>query len=318
MGNIMLLGAQGMVGSAISRRLNSRGIEPLEITRASCDLTDQLQVRATYSQAGNIDCTIVAAAKVGGIHANDSQPAEFIHQNLLIQTHAIHEAYMAEVGKLIFLGSSCIYPRLAQQPMLESELLAGPLEPTNEAYAISKIAGIKMCESYNRQYGTDYRSLMPTNLYGPHDNFSGENSHVIPALILKFAKAVATNAPDVEIWGSGSARREFLHVDDLASAVEFCMDQPRSKYWSNLQPQLSHINVGTGHDLSIRELADLLKEISGFQGKLVFDRSKPDGAPRKLLDTSKLNSMGWQPNVSLQDGLAATYHWFMQAQQIRS
>ncbi|MGI9325544.1 MAG: GDP-L-fucose synthase family protein [Pseudomonadales bacterium] len=318
MENILLLGAQGMVGSAISRRLNSRGVRPLEVTRANCDLTDQRQVRATYTQAGKIDRAIVAAAKVGGIHANDAYPAEFIYENLLIQTHIIHEAYTAEVAQLIFLGSSCIYPRLAQQPMIESELLTGPLEPTNEAYAISKIAGIKMCESYNRQYGTDYRSLMPTNLYGPNDNFSGANSHVIPALMTKFAKAVATNAPSVEIWGSGNARREFLHVDDLASAVEFCMDQPKTQYWSNLQPQLSHINVGTGQDISISELADLLKEISGFSGKLVFDQSKPDGAPRKLLDTTKLNSMGWQPTVGLQDGLAATYKWLLEAQHVRS
>lgn len=306
---IFLAGHRGMVGSAILRKLNARGDSPIVADRRELDLQDQASVRAFFRRE-KPDAVILAAAKVGGIHANNAYPADFIYENLMIQANVIHEAFSAGVRRLLFLGSSCIYPRNASQPMAESELLTGRLEETNEPYAIAKIAGIKLCESYNRQHGTDYRSVMPTNLYGSGDNFHPQNSHVVPALMQRFHQAVQAKEKEVVVWGSGKPRREFLHVDDMAAASLFVMDLPKDIYDSCTSPMLSHINVGTGTDVSIQELAMTMKDITGFDGDVRFDSSKPDGTPRKLLDTSKINSLGWKSSIGLRDGLSETYNWY--------
>lgn len=314
----IVFGAAGMVGASVSRCLHASGYLVNEVQRKDYDLLNQEEVASAYSNSGAIDCAVVAAAKVGGIYANNTYPAEFIYQNLLIEAHTIHQGFKAGVPRLIFLGSSCIYPKFANQPITESELLTGSLEPTNDSYAIAKIAGIKLCEAYNRQYDTDFRSLMPTNLYGPGDNYSGENSHVIPALMKKFADACEGITSSVLIWGTGTARRDFLHNDDLAKAVKYCMEIERKDFWANLDSQESHINVGTGTDVSIKELALLLKEISGFTGNLEFDTSKPDGTPRKLLNTRKISAIGWQPTIELGDGLESTYKDYLKNRQINA
>lgn len=294
-----------MVGSAICRRLAARDdVELVTRTRGELDLRDQKAVHAFLRNAA-IDQIYLAAAKVGGIHANDSYPADFIYDNLIIQTNVIHAAHEAGIGKLLFLGSSCIYPALAIQPMREGSLLTGPLEPTNEPYAIAKIAGIKMCESYNRQYSCDYRSVMPTNLFGPGDNYHPENSHVLPALIRRFHEAKSRNEPSVTIWGSGTPRREFLHVDDMAAGAVFVMDLPAERYQAAVAPMQSHINVGYGDDVTILELAGLVAETVGYQGQIATDPTKPDGPPRKLMDSSLLRGLGWQPEISLKDGVAS-------------
>lgn len=307
---IFVAGHRGMVGGAILRQLQARGQDEL-ITRSSSelDLTDQAAVR-DFMQTERPDAVILAAAKVGGIIANNSYPAQFIYENLMIESNVIHQAYAAGVTQLLQLGSSCIYPRLAEQPMREDALLTGTLEPTNEPYAVAKIAGIKLCESYNRQYGVDYRSVMPTNLYGPGDNFHPENSHVIPALMRRFHEAVRDGAEEVVIWGSGTPMREFLHVDDMAAASLFVMDLDPEVYQRETEPMLSHINVGTGTDVTIRTLAETLARVTGFTGGLRFDSSKPDGTPRKLMDVSRLARLGWRASVDLQEGLAETYDWF--------
>ena len=300
-----------MVGAAIMRRLVAGGQKQILIrTHADLDLTDQHSVERFFAEnrPGHV---YLAAAKVGGIWANNAYPAEFIYRNLMIEANVIHAAYRHGADRLLFLGSSCIYPRLAEQPMREDALLTGTLEPTNEPYAIAKIAGIKLCESYNRQYGTDFRSLMPTNLYGPGDNFDLENSHVIPALIRKFHDAKEGGEPTVEIWGTGMPRREFLHVDDLADACVHVMKLDSDTYRARTQPMLSHINVGTGEDVTIGELAWLVKEIVGFEGEIRFDTGKPDGAPRKLLDVSLLNTSEWRARTDLRTGLKQTYTWFL-------
>lgn len=309
---VFVAGHLGMVGRALCRQLQLQpNIELVTATRAELDLTDQLAVKTFFHQR-KIDEVYLAAAKVGGIYANNSFPADFIYQNLIIECNLIQAAHQADVQKLLFLGSSCIYPKLAPQPIPESALLTGPLEPTNEPYAIAKIAGIKLCESFNRQYGRDYRCVMPTNLYGPYDNFHPQNSHVIPALIGKFYRAIKNNEPEVTIWGSGNARREFMHVDDLASACLHLMAIVQNKYWAGLEPMCSHINVGTGADCSIRELAELLQNISSFQGELVFDSSQPEGTLLKRLDVSKLSDMEFFANINLENGLADTWHWHLQ------
>jgi len=316
---VFVAGHRGMVGAAVLRALQARGVEDiLTRTRAQLDLTDQAAVDDFFS-AMRPRQVYLAAAKVGGILANDRYPAEFIYQNLMIEANVIHAAYRYQVERLLFLGSSCIYPRLAPQPMAEEALLTGPLEPTNEPYAIAKIAGIKLCESYNRQYGTDFRSLMPTNLYGPEDNFDLEDSHVIPALIRKIHQAKTAGQPVVDVWGSGTPHREFLHVDDLADACLFAMGIAPSVYRANTLPMLSHINVGSGQDLSIRVLAQTVKDVVGYPGELRFDASKPDGAPRKRLDVSRLHRLGWQPRIGLREGLEQTYRWFLAHQaELRS
>ncbi|AYO77228.1 GDP-L-fucose synthase [Sphingobium yanoikuyae] len=307
---VYVAGHRGMVGGAISRKLIERGAEVVTRTHAELDLTDQGAVRDFFASE-KVDSVILAAAKVGGIHANNTYPAEFIYENLMIECNVIHQAYAAGVGKLLFLGSSCIYPRAVAQPMREDALLTGVLEPTNEPYAIAKIAGIKLCESYNRQYGTDYRSVMPTNLYGPGDNFHPENSHVMPALIRRFHEAVRSGAKEVAIWGSGTPRREFLHVDDMAEASLFVLDLPKDRYEASTQPMLSHINVGYGEDVTIYELAQLVAKATGFTGEIVFDTSKPDGTLRKLMDSERLAAMGWAPTVKLADGIKDAYRWFL-------
>ncbi len=300
MSKVFVAGHKGMVGSAICRRLQSDDIEAIVAPRSGFDLTDQSAVESWFEQH-DIDQVYLAAAKVGGIHANDTYSAEFLRENLVIQTNVIHSAWKHGVKKLLFLGSSCIYPKLAQQPMAEDSLLTGPLEQTNEWYAIAKIAGIKMCQAYRKQYGFDAISAMPTNLYGPGDNFDLDNSHVLPALLRKIHEAKISGARSVDVWGSGNPRREFLHVDDLADACVFLMD-----IYSNHEI----VNIGWGKDISIRELAQLISAIVDFQGKLKFDRSKPDGAPRKLLDTSRLAALGWQPAITLNAGVASTYDWY--------
>ena len=300
-----------MVGSAIARQLATEpDIELITRTREELDLTKQ-QAVADFFQAQNIDAVYLCAAKVGGIHANDTYPADFIYQNLMLEANVIHQAYQAGAQKLLFLGSSCIYPRLAEQPMHEDALLTGTLEPTNEPYALAKIAGIKLCESYNRQYQTDYRSVMPTNLYGPGDNFHPENSHVIPALIQRFHKAKQEGAPSVTNWGTGSALREFLHVDDMAKASVHVMNLPKTEYEQVTEPRLSHINVGTGTDRSIKTLVETVAQVIGYEGEIAWDTGKPDGAPRKLMDSSKLNQLGWTPSYDLKAGLAHTYDWYL-------
>ncbi|MCH4565433.1 GDP-L-fucose synthase [Halomonas sp. EGI 63088] len=311
---VFVAGHRGMVGSAIVRRLESLGYTRiLTAGRDDLDLNRQAQVDAFF-QTHDIDQVYLAAAKVGGIQANNSYPAEFIYENLMIESNVIQAAHRAGVHKLLFLGSSCIYPKLAEQPMREDALLTGTLEPTNEPYAIAKIAGIKLCESYNRQYGCDYRSVMPTNLYGPHDNFHPENSHVIPALLRRFHEAKLRGDEEVVVWGSGKPRRELLHVDDMAAASVHVMGLDPDTYTANTDPMLSHINVGTGVDCTIRELAETVARVTGFPGRLQFDASKPDGAPRKLLDVSRLKTLGWQAGISLEAGLADTYRWFLEHQ----
>lgn len=307
---VYVAGHRGMVGGAILRRLHAQGVETVTRTHSDLDLTDQAAVR-DFMQAERPDAVILAAAKVGGIHANNTFPADFIYENLMMEANVIHQSFAAGVRRLLFLGSSCIYPRAVAQPMPEDALLTGVLEPTNEPYAIAKIAGIKLCESYNRQFGTDYRSVMPTNLYGPGDNFHPTNSHVMPAMMRRFHEAVQQGLDEVVVWGSGTPRREFLHVDDMAEASLFVMNLDRSTYAANTQPMLSHINVGSGVDVSIGELAGLLAEVTGFKGRIVFDRSKPDGTPRKLMDVSRLAAMGWTARTSLNDGIAQTYDWFL-------
>ncbi|WIY27802.1 GDP-L-fucose synthase [Parasedimentitalea psychrophila] len=308
---IYVAGHRGMVGGAILRQLQAKGDHQL-ITRTSAelDLTDQAAVQAFFAEE-KPDQVILAAAKVGGIVANNSYPAQFIYENLMIECNVIHAAYLAGVQKLLQLGSSCIYPKMADQPMAEAALLTGPLEPTNEPYAIAKIAGIKLCESYNRQYGTDYRSVMPTNLYGPGDNFHPENSHVLPALIRRFHLAAQSGADEVVIWGSGKPRREFLHVDDMAAASLFVLGLDAEIYAANTESMLSHINVGSGSDISIRELAEMVAGITGFTGKITQDASKPDGTMRKLMDVSRLAQMGWHSSIALEDGIKGTYDWFL-------
>ncbi len=307
-GSIFVAGHRGMVGSAIVRQLEARGISPLTRTRSELDLTDQAAVRDFLSEA-RPEAIVLAAAKVGGIHANNTYPAEFIFENLAMECNVIHEAFRAGVRRLLFLGSSCIYPRDAAQPMSEGALLSGPLEPTNEPYAIAKIAGIKLCESYNRQYGTDYRSVMPTNLYGPGDNFHPENAHVLPALMRRFLEAAEAGIDEVAIWGTGTPRREFLHVDDMAEACLFVMGLAEEDYRANTLPMLSHINVGWGGDVSIAELAHLIAEVTGFRGRITFDTSRPDGTPRKLLDVSRLTRMGWRAKIPLREGVEQTLAW---------
>jgi len=309
---IFVAGHRGMVGSAIVRRLRELGYGwILTADRQALDLLDQAAVRQFFA-ANRIDQVYLAAAKVGGIHANNAYPAEFIHENLLIQANLIHAAHTSDVDRLLFLGSSCIYPKHAAQPMREDALLTGLLEPTNEPYAIAKIAGIKMCESYNRQYGRRYRSVMPTNLYGPNDNFHPENAHVLPALMRRLHEAKQEGRPSVTVWGTGRAMREFLHVDDMARASVFVMELDDSVYAANNKPDLSHINVGTGADCTIRALAEALARVIGYAGRLEFDATKPDGTPRKLMDVSRLRAMGWQPEIGLEQGLEQTYGWFLE------
>ena len=322
MRKIYIAGHRGMVGGAILRQLQARqdageALELVTRTRAALDLTDQASVR-DFMRSEVPDVVILAAAKVGGIMANKSYPAEFIYENLMIECNVIHQAFAAWVQRLLQLGSSCIYPRDAAQPMAEDALLTGPLEPTNEPYAIAKIAGIKLCESYNRQYGVDYRSVMPTNLYGPGDNFHPQNSHVLPALIRRFHEATRDGATEVVIWGSGKPMREFLHVDDMAEASLFVLDLPRDAYAAQTHPMQSHINVGTGRDISIAALAQMVAEVTGFKGRLVFDTSKPDGTMRKLMDVSRLADMGWRARIDLKDGLRETYDWFLRQDHLRT
>jgi len=314
---IYVAGHRGMVGSAIVRQLLSQGLTQSQIitrTRAELDLTDQLAVQKFFSSEKPSQ-VYLAAARVGGIHANNTYPADFIYENLMVQVNVIQAAFQNGVQKLLFLGSSCIYPRMAAQPMREDALLTGTLEPTNEPYAIAKIAGIKLCESYNRQYGkshgVDYRSVMPTNLYGPGDNYHPENSHVIPALIRRFHEAKLANSPSVTVWGSGKPRREFLFVDDMAAASVFVMQLPNASYSQHTTPMLSHINVGSGFDVTIAEVAQIVAETVGYSGKIEFDSTKPDGAPRKWMDSTRLNSLGWQAKVDLHQGLAAAYTDFI-------
>ncbi|MDQ8036686.1 MAG: GDP-L-fucose synthase [Pedobacter sp.] len=304
-------GHRGMVGSAIVRQLEAQGCRNI-ITRthAELDLTSQQAVR-DFMSAEKPDVVILAAAKVGGIHANNTYPAEFIYENLMMEANIIHQAHANGVQQLLFLGSSCIYPRLAPQPMPENCLLTGTLESTNEPYAIAKIAGIKLCESYNRQYGRDYRSVMPTNLYGTNDNFHPQNSHVLPAQMRRFHEAVESGSEVVTIWGTGTPMREFLHVDDMAAASLFVLGLDSATYAANTEPMLSHINVGTGSDVTIRELAEKIAAVTGFTGRIEFDTSKPDGTPRKLMDVSRLARMGWTASISLDEGLRSTYAWFL-------
>ena len=302
MSRIFVAGHKGLVGSAIVRRLQADGVEAVVAGRDEMDLCDQGEVDAWFA-SNDIDQVYLAAAKVGGIHANDTYPAQFLRDNLAIQTNVIHSAWKHGVDKLLFLGSSCIYPRLAPQPMPEDSLLTGPLEETNEWYAIAKIAGIKMCQAYRKQYGFDAISIMPTNLYGPGDNFDLENSHVLPALMRKFHEAKESGAESVQVWGSGNPKREFLHVDDLADACVYLMQNYN---------EAEIVNVGWGKDISITELASLIKDVVDYSGSIEFDASKPDGTPRKLLDTTRLTSLGWQPSTQLADGIASTYKWFQE------
>lgn len=311
---IFVAGHRGMVGSAIVRRLEAMGYTNL-ITRGreELDLVDQAAVNTFFAE-NKIDQVYMASAKVGGIHANNTYPAEFIYQNLMVEANIIHAAHCNDVNKLLFLGSSCIYPKFAEQPMKEEALVTGVLEPTNEPYAVAKIAGIKLCESYNRQYGRDYRSVMPTNLYGPNDNFHPENSHVVPALLKRFHEATQRGDNEVVIWGSGKPQREFLHVDDMAAACVHVMELDDQSYQAHTQPMLSHINVGTGVDCSIRELAETIARVTEYQGELKFDSTKPDGTPRKLMDVSRLKALGWKSTISLEDGLRDAYRWFVENQ----
>ncbi|QWE06920.1 GDP-L-fucose synthase [Polynucleobacter sp. JS-JIR-5-A7] len=312
---IYVAGHRGMVGSAIMRNLQAKGFSNIVTrTHAELDLTNQSAVQSFF-ELERPNQVYLAAAKVGGIHANNTFPAEFIYQNLMMESNVIHQAFVSGVKKLLFLGSSCIYPKLSPQPMSESALLTGTLEPTNEPYAIAKIAGIKLCESYNRQYGDshgiDYRSVMPTNLYGPGDNYHPENSHVIPALIRRFHEAKVSNTPEVVIWGTGTPKREFLCVDDMAAASVFVMDLDKTIYDQHTEPMQSHINVGFGSDITINELAHAVAKATGYQGNISFDPSKPDGAPRKWMNSSRLNSLGWMPQVDLLTGLSGAYNAYL-------
>lgn len=309
---VFVAGHRGMVGSAIVRHLRCRGYTRiLTADKVELDLLDQSQVQKFFLTQ-KIDQVYLAAAKVGGIYANNTYPADFIYENIMIQANVIKAAHLSGVARLVFLGSSCIYPKYAEQPMKEEALLTGVLESSNEPYAIAKIAGIKLCESFNRQYGCDYRSIMPTNLYGPQDNYHSDNSHVIPALIRRFHQAVVGGDEEVVIWGSGGALREFLHVDDMASASVHVMELGRESYSGCTQSMLSHINIGTGVECSIRELAQTLSRITGFKGRLVFDTTKPDGTPRKLMDISRIDALGWQPRIGLEGGLRDAYNWYLE------
>lgn len=321
MRKIYIAGHRGMVGGAILRRLQTRidageALELITRTHSELDLTSQAAVR-DFMQAEQPDVVILAAAKVGGIHANNTYPADFIYENLMIECNVIHQAFAAGVKTLLQLGSSCIYPKAVPQPMKEDALLTGTLEPTNEPYAVAKIAGIKLCESYNRQHGVDYRSVMPTNLYGPGDNFHPENSHVLPALIRRFHEAARDGVKEVVIWGSGKPMREFLHVDDMAEASLFVLELDKDIYEANTQPMLSHINVGTGTDISILDLAHMVAEVTGFKGKISNDPSKPDGTMKKLMDVSRLADMGWKAQVELRAGVEETYEWFKASEDLR-
>jgi GDP-L-fucose synthase len=308
---IYIAGHRGLVGSAIVRQLEERGFTNLLMrTHKELDLTNQTQVQDFFKQE-QPDYVILAAAKVGGIHANNTYPADFIYQNMMIEANVINSAYESEVKRLLFLGSTCIYPKEVEQPMREDALLTNVLEPTNEPYALAKIAGIKLCESYNRQHGTDFRSVMPTNLYGINDNFHPENSHVIPALMRRFHEAKVNNDSEVVVWGTGNAMREFLYVDDMAQASLFVLKLDKQTYKANTQPMLSHINIGTGKDVTIREIAEIMKQVIGYKGKLTFDISKPDGAKRKLIDITRLKNMGWKYSVDLKTGLGKVYGWYL-------
>jgi len=306
---VFVAGHNGMVGSAICRELHNQDVEVITASRHEIDLTNQSRVTEFFA-THKFDQVYLAAAKVGGIYANNSYPAEFIYQNLMIQNNVIHQSFLSGVKKLLFLGSSCIYPKLAKQPMTEDQILTGILEPTNEPYALAKISGIKMCESYNRQYGTDYRSVMPTNLYGPGDNYHPLNSHVIPALLRRFHEAKINKSENVTAWGTGSALREFLHVDDMAEASIHVMNLDADLYQLKVNPRLSHINVGTGKECSIKYVTESIAEVVGFEGDIIWDTDKPDGAPRKLMDSSRIFSLGWRPQHSLQTGLKDAYKWF--------
>ena len=308
---IYVAGHNGLVGSAIIRQLKERGFLKLIMrTHKELDLLNQNQVQVFFKKE-KPDYVILAAAKVGGIHANNSYPADFIYKNIMIEANVINSAYENNVKRLLFLGSTCIYPKAVEQPMQENALLTSTLEPTNEPYAIAKIAGIKLCESYNRQYNTDFRSVMPTNLYGINDNFHPENSHVIPALMQRFHKAKINNDSKVTVWGTGNAMREFLYVDDMAAASLFLLELNTKSYKANIQPTLSHINIGTGKDIKIRELAEIMKQVVGYEGKLIFDSTKPDGVPRKLIDISRMSNLGWKYKVDLNEGLEKTYDWYL-------
>jgi GDP-L-fucose synthase len=307
---IFVAGHKGMAGSAICRYLDDSNVEVITADRNELDLVNQEKV-SLFFHDNRFDQVYLAAAKVGGIFANNNYPADFIYENLMIQNNIIHSAHQSGVSKLLFLGSSCIYPKLAKQPITEDSLLTGLLESTNEPYAIAKISGIKMCESYNRQHGVDYRSLMPTNLYGPGDNYHLDNSHVIPALIRKFHEAKEKRDSEVVVWGTGSVYREFLHVDDMASAAVFIMNLDKKIYFNQTMPMLSHLNVGYGADCTIKELALTIAEVVGFNGKIRWDISKPDGTPRKLMDSRKLNSLGWEPKFTLKNGLENTYNSYL-------
>jgi len=308
---IYIAGHRGLVGSAIVRQLESRGFTNLLMrTHKELDLTNQAQVQNFFKQE-KPDYVILAAAQVGGIHANNTYPADFIYQNIMIEANVINSAYESKVKRLLFLGSTCIYPKAVEQPMREDALLTDVLEPTNEPYALAKIAGIKLCESYNRQHGTDFRSVMPTNLYGINDNFHPENSHVIPALMQRFHQAKINNDSEVVVWGTGNAMREFLYVDDMAEASLFVLELDEQTYQANTRPMLSHINVGTGKDITIRKMAETMKEVVGYKGKLIFDTVKPNGAPRKLIDVTRLSDMGWNYSVDLKEGLKKTYKWYL-------
>ncbi|MBD75008.1 MAG: GDP-fucose synthetase [Rickettsiales bacterium] len=308
---IYIAGHNGLVGSAIFRLLQKQGFNNiLTRSRDELNLTNQKQVNNFFKKE-KPDYVILAAAKVGGIYANNTYPADFIYQNLMIETNVINSAYENKVKRLLFLGSTCIYPKNVEQPMNEDALLTNVPEPTNEPYAIAKIAGIKLCESYNRQHGTDFRSVMPTNLYGINDNFHHENSHVIPGLMRRFHDAKINNDHEVKVWGSGNAMREFLYVDDMAEASIFILKLDLKTYQANTQPMLSHINVGSGKDITIRELSEIMKDVVGYNGKLSFDITKPDGSPRKLIDVSRLSNMGWKYSTNLREGLKITYEWFL-------
>ncbi|QTQ20786.1 GDP-L-fucose synthase [Klebsiella pneumoniae] len=311
---VYIAGHNGMVGSALVRNLESRNdVELILKTRQELNLLDQQAVN-NFFKTEEIDEVYLSAAKVGGIMANNTYPADFIYENLMIASNIIHAAHVNDINKLLFLGSSCIYPKLANQPISEVELLQGTLEPTNEPYAIAKIAGIKLCESYNRQYNRDYRSVMPTNLYGPFDNFHPTNSHVVPALIRRFHEAKENDQAEVIVWGSGNPKREFLYVDEMAAASVYVMELNKDVYNQFTEPMLSHINVGTGRDCSIKELASAIASVVGYKGKITFDSTKPDGTPRKLLDVSRLAALGWTSKLSLHDGLVDTYQWYLDNQ----
>ena len=308
---IYIAGHLGLVGSAIVRQLKSRGFTNLLMrTHKELDLTNQVSVQTLFKNE-QPDYVILAAGKVGGIHANNTYPADFIYQNIMIEANIIHAAYEYKVKRLLFLGSTCIYPKAVEQPMREDAILTNTLEPTNEPYALAKIAGIKLCESYNRQHGTDFRSVMPTNLYGINDNFHSENSHVIPALMRRFHEAKMNKDTEVTIWGTGNSKREFLYVDDMAAASLFVLELDEQIYQANTKPMLSHINIGTGMDITIREMAETMKQVVGFKGRLTFDTAKVDGPPRKLIDVTKLSDIGWEYTTKLKEGLEKTYKWYL-------